>query len=402
VVSPVNNPTSNYFTVTLLNALIQQRQPRPDMEIKVICDCGTKYKFEVTPTHGRMPFSVTCPACGADGTAKANEFLQQSQPAGEPAPLVAPAPEIVMSPNPGYAPCPVSAAPSAPPPPPPVATPAGLRINRPAPAPMAHVPPPAMPAPILPPPLAQSREPKSSGALAGTVTAVIVLLALGLGVWKFGSKWYRRISAAVEVAKDISAATSGASEHYNFDDEAVVALYVKHGNHTEVASVCKDFWRDKFRKNMTIVPLGPDGEYDEHDYAIHASYNGWVRIFGNDNWKPAEFEELSQHLSQQFSNLVFEVGDVGTFTYHFGVYEAGARKFHIVHEVKIKGDNVEDNVKTEGDAWALAHGFKPDEEGFKGFTEEDADKISQNLGMKLWDEPENKKIVGLVLKEAGK
>lgn len=373
------------------------------MEIKVICDCGAKYKFEVTPAHGRMPFSVTCPACGVDGTAKANEILQQSLPATAPAALVAPAPEIVMSPSPQSAPSPVSAAAPAPPPPP-VVAPAGLRINRPAPtaaAPEATPPPPQVPI-RPPPPVRRAREPQSSGALAGIVTAVIVVAVLGLGVWKFGSKWYRRVSAAVELAKDINEATKEVNAHYNFDDEAVVALYVKHGNHTEVANACKDFWRDKLRKNMTIAPLGPDGEFEEHEYAIHASYNGWVRIFGDVDWKPAEFEALSQHLSQQFSNVVFEVGDVELFNYHFGVYEAGARKFHIVHEIKMKGDNVEENVRTEGDDWAVAHGFKPGADGFKSFAEEDADKISQNMGMKLWDEPENKKIVGLVLKQAVK
>jgi hypothetical protein len=49
--------------------------------IKIQCDCGQKYTFEVEPVHGRMPYAVTCPSCGADGTATANAMLAQSAPA---------------------------------------------------------------------------------------------------------------------------------------------------------------------------------------------------------------------------------------------------------------------------------------------------------------------------------
>src|SRR5437867_12643953 len=47
------------------------------MEIKIECGCGTKYKFEVEPVHGRMPVQVTCPGCGADGATDANQILAQ-------------------------------------------------------------------------------------------------------------------------------------------------------------------------------------------------------------------------------------------------------------------------------------------------------------------------------------
>jgi hypothetical protein len=81
------------------------------MELKVICSCGQKYKFDVEPVNGRMPFTINCPACGADGTQIANGLLAQMLPPAPPAPM------------------PVAAsAMSAPPPPAPAA--AGLRINR--------------------------------------------------------------------------------------------------------------------------------------------------------------------------------------------------------------------------------------------------------------------------------
>jgi uncharacterized protein YxjI len=51
------------------------------IELKLQCGCGTRYKFDVEPLDGRMPSAVSCPSCGADGTAAANEILSQQAPA---------------------------------------------------------------------------------------------------------------------------------------------------------------------------------------------------------------------------------------------------------------------------------------------------------------------------------
>jgi hypothetical protein len=45
------------------------------MPIKVQCGCGQRYAFDIEPFCGRMPFSVACPVCGADGTGAANEVI---------------------------------------------------------------------------------------------------------------------------------------------------------------------------------------------------------------------------------------------------------------------------------------------------------------------------------------
>ncbi len=46
------------------------------MNIKIECACGTKYGFEVEPVQGRMPVSIQCPHCKADGTESANLIIQ--------------------------------------------------------------------------------------------------------------------------------------------------------------------------------------------------------------------------------------------------------------------------------------------------------------------------------------
>lgn len=61
------------------------------MELKVVCQCGQKFKFDVEPVNGRMPFTVNCPVCNADGTAAANALLDgqfASVPPPAPSPIV--------------------------------------------------------------------------------------------------------------------------------------------------------------------------------------------------------------------------------------------------------------------------------------------------------------------------
>jgi hypothetical protein len=119
------------------------------MELKVVCDCGQKYKFDVEPAGGRMPFAVNCPVCNADGTAAANALLVgRFSAAGPPAALVPP-----------------------PPPAPPEA--GGLGINLEAHAPAASEPPPSPVAAAAIPPLK---------ALAAAKPAKTANCNLGLGI----------------------------------------------------------------------------------------------------------------------------------------------------------------------------------------------------------------------------
>jgi len=78
--------------------------------VKIQCGCGQRYAFDVEPVNGQMPTTVACPACGADGTAAANECIAQA----------------------------LAAAPEPPPP-------GGLRLQGPAAAQIASAPPPIPP-----------------------------------------------------------------------------------------------------------------------------------------------------------------------------------------------------------------------------------------------------------------
>jgi hypothetical protein len=74
------------------------------MLIKLNCQCGTRYSFDVEPVNGLMPFTVACPSCGADGTSAANAIIAQTavaapQPATTPSSLIPQAPPAAAKPR---------------------------------------------------------------------------------------------------------------------------------------------------------------------------------------------------------------------------------------------------------------------------------------------------------------
>jgi hypothetical protein len=165
------------------------------MELKVVCECGQKFKFDVEPVNGRMPFMVNCPVCNADGTAAANALIAE---------MISTAP-------------PVAAAP------PPIApVPGGLRINR------------TVPSAVAPPPIgamrpfavaaAQNPPKKSSfgmgllggfiGALVGAAVYFLLfkytglrfkLLAVGVGVL---AGWFADYLGKGEGSKELGGITA--------------------------------------------------------------------------------------------------------------------------------------------------------------------------------------------------
>jgi hypothetical protein len=222
---------------------------------------------------------------------------------------------------------------------------------------------------------------------------IVVVAGLGFGAWKFGRKWMNRVDFIGEVSQALGEASGGSDDSenlkQNFWQEDCVVLFIKQTNHLAVADACKEYWKEKLRKNLTLITT-PQDELNKGEYELWPAHNGWVRIMGTLEWPSAQFEGLALSLSQKFGTMVFETRDVDfSGAYHFGVYDAGTRKFHAQMEIKIKGDDYDEIVTTEGNDWATAHGYKPGEEGFKEFHLGDADKITQKLGMKMWDEFEN-------------
>lgn len=118
------------------------------MELKIVCDCGQKYKFDAEPVGGRMPYTVNCPVCQADGTAAANALIAAQTPPPPPAGgLRINRPDAAEP----------AVAPTSPPPPiAPVA--GGLKINRSEPAaPAASPPPPVVTGGDAPPAIGAAR-----------------------------------------------------------------------------------------------------------------------------------------------------------------------------------------------------------------------------------------------------
>jgi len=83
-------------------------------EVKVLCGCGQKYKFDVEPANGRMPFAVNCPVCGTDGTPAANAILAQFSPVVAVPPPPPAAMRVQIAPPVQAAPPAITAAPALP------------------------------------------------------------------------------------------------------------------------------------------------------------------------------------------------------------------------------------------------------------------------------------------------
>ena len=348
------------------------------MEIKLLCDCGTKFKFEVEPVHGRMPAPVHCPSCGAEATAKANDFLRHGVTVESPA----------------------SPAPS---------SPRTVRVHLPSPAAtrtpetggVALAPPPPRPPPSMPPMATyESAEPKQKGQLVTILVTILVILGVGFGAWKYGVRWMNRIKVVTEMSSMLGSggsATAPATPKNLWYEDATV-LFIQHTNHVEIAEACKGYWKQKFQKNLVLSE--EVGLHEQNVYELIPAYNGYVRIMGEIEWPAEQFEPVAQHLSQKFNTLVFEMRQVeDSGAYHFGVYQSGTRKFHAEMTIKKVQFAIEETVTTEGNEWALAQGFKPGPGGFKQFTLADGDEITQKMGMKLWDEPEDTDFKQLVMKE---
>jgi len=122
---------------------------RPLKEIRVVCACGARYKFDLELSEQEMPAPVTCPGCQADLTATANSEIRSyvtkrslvaETPAAPavadtvPAPAPAASPAILPEPSPVAAsttPTPLAPAAALPVLPPSLVTPAAIAPDSP-------------------------------------------------------------------------------------------------------------------------------------------------------------------------------------------------------------------------------------------------------------------------------
>lgn len=346
------------------------------MELKVQCDCGQKYKFDVEPVNGQMPFVVNCPVCGVDGTAKANAMLQQLFP---PSPVVA----AISAPAPAPAPM----------------RPASLRINRPE--------PPAATAPDENAIDGEDSEDDSGNVREfklGWKIWAIVAVFICIGLLSSFDKWSRRVTFVKDIVQFVRGFTSGgessgeaaevAGQDWTLPDDDGVLMLVKHTNELAVAEACAELLGQELKSKVSVVKLTTremDGLDNNSLYVIDPAYNSCVAVSGSISWEEKEISTLSNlagGLSKKLNTIAIgalmgDDAEAGTFF----VYDGGGQKFRVDRSFRIKDGELLDVVKLEGEAWATGLGFKPGEEGFKGFTMADANALTHHLGLNLTGRP---------------
>src|ERR1043165_1645236 len=97
----------------MLLYLVKLSQLPEPMEIKIDCQCGTRFSFDVEPVNGRMPVGIGCPSCQTDATGAANAIIaQQFGQVAPPPPAPAAPPRMRLVTAPAHAaPAAVAAAP---------------------------------------------------------------------------------------------------------------------------------------------------------------------------------------------------------------------------------------------------------------------------------------------------
>lgn len=150
---------------------------RPLKEIRVVCACGARYKFDLELAEKEMPGAVTCPGCQADLTALANEEIRTyitKHAADLAPPAVAPTAPPAVAPTAAPAAAPATAQTPAPAPAP-LPAPAVAPAAEALPAAAEPVAPPAPPAPApVPPPPAAPATPPPDGPATPVATAAAV------------------------------------------------------------------------------------------------------------------------------------------------------------------------------------------------------------------------------------
>jgi len=371
------------------------------MEIKVQCDCGQKFKFDVEPVNGQMPYAVKCPVCGLDGTPRANVILQQMLAAMPPPPPRPVGLSVSAAPQP--------IAPQSAPPAPAPMRPAGLSINRPQ---------------TPPPPPAQSSSAKdededaedsdNEGGVTETklgwkgygVIALLVLLAIG-GSWLKSAErnlvrntldwiWDKATGSSSKKDKVIvttaeSGETSQTMKWEVLPADSATAIIVKTEDQPAVVAACTEFYLRTFKQKIfagstTNVFEVPSSAL----YLVLPAKLGSVEINGpsffNDQVN-TNLHSMSEFISRKLNAttvcaLIGDDAETGIVT----IYENGERKFHSEHSITIAAGEIQDVCKVTGDDWATGLGFKTGVDGFKKFSMDDAERLVQLLGFRSDDE----------------
>jgi hypothetical protein len=386
-------------------------------EIKLQCDCGQKYKFEVEPNLERMPFPVQCPVCGADGTARANVILQQHLPVADIS--AATAPPVAVAPPPPGAPSPSGIV--LPPPPPPPSAVAPPRIvaappvphwvsgqNAPSPVPVVT----ARMTPVLKPVGGAATTPHTETADAGAgrvreiklgwKTWLIVGLLVVLGLAGTYKKWSKRLSFVADMVGLVSDIASGEAGNYDeagfytgreetvFAEEEFCFLVLA-TNETAVVEAITKFWSSHNKEQLIAVTVTNfDGISEQARFLVYPAREGTVQVEAisfEDETPGKTLATTTRAVSQQLgAPAACEVSDLEgkddleKITSTIVFYQNGERKFQWDHTLRFRGRNLKESSQVTGDAWATEAGFKAGPGGYAAFSRADVEKLARLVG----------------------
>jgi len=176
-------------------------------------------------------------------------------------------------------------------------------------------------------------------------------------------------------------------ENWNFGYEDTSQIYVQVDDPKKVVDACVTYWS---AQGKTLKVKDSDGEtFEDKHYLVTPVHQGYVAILGDLSWDPKFVEGLAQNLSTSLGNTVMTFAQSDFSGAHrFAIFQSGQKSFSHQLNVAIQGGDVVESFKVEGENWVTERGyFKPDGDGFKNFSIEHINLISQKLGLQWWDFP---------------
>ncbi|HAB15620.1 MAG TPA: hypothetical protein PLX89_19035 [Verrucomicrobiota bacterium] len=333
------------------------------MDLKILCPCGQKFAFEVEPVNGEMPQPVECPACGADSTGQANALIRQALAASAPAPT---APVVRVRLSTSETPHATGPTTDIPQPPPPRPIPSGR---------------PRVTAPVAAPAPAEDKESWLAFAKSAAWIVVVSLVAFYACV--------ARVRRQMRFATEADKITAAAFAPWTLPDDDGMRLLVKGTNDAAVVQLTVNYWRDVQKKSLTPTRVTTAGALDSGRFVVNAPKEGVITIDGPLLWEEADataLAGLAQYLSQNLNTMTVSasMGDDAE-SGRFAIFDKGQRVFACDRRIRFANNTIVEDVKLEGQPWAIATGYKPREESWPKFTMYDADGLVQHLGFKPHD-----------------
>lgn len=368
------------------------------IEVKIYCECGSKFKFDVEPVDGHLPAPVSCPVCGRDATPRANTILRLSL-----SPEPSAQKSLTINIQNTAQPAPAQQQPRA-----------ELRAHA---APVAAPAPTPQAAPRQAQPAVQPRSSVGSLWKIRPAYALLSFAAVAGAVYWFGfaartdhplsqfpttgsahslpasiktpdadpTSAKHTADSSPKSKKSVDRMATKHGKEWNFKANNQVIVYVQHEGADDVANALPASFEEYITHKFKVASQNTTRD-DGLQFTVKPLHNGYVQIIGGLTWTEEQFDATARYLSEKFQTVVFVEKDARSRKeFLFEAYEQGVKTFLISADAATPPTDFP-NITADQAEWAMIHGYKPGPKGFTEFGLVEANDLTKKCGLQLWDE----------------